>query len=81
MTQYLILCRSLTAAQSGMHLLERSGISCSVTKAPQGLSPAGCSYGISLYRRPEQAMNLLRQHGVKIGKMFRREPGEEYQEV
>ena len=41
MTQYLIMCRSLTKAQSSARLLESAGITASVVKAPQELSGAG----------------------------------------
>ena len=36
MMQYLIMCRSMTYAQRSAALLERSGISAKVVKAPQG---------------------------------------------
>ena len=49
--QYLIMCRSLTWAQRSAALLERGGITASVVKAPQGLSPSGCAYANSMYRR------------------------------
>ena len=44
MTQYLLMCRSLTYAQKSVKLLERSGITAAVVKAPQGLSSSGCGY-------------------------------------
>ena len=59
MTQYLIMCRSLTKAQSSARLLESAGITASVVKAPQELSGAGCGYALSLYRKFEEAVELL----------------------
>ena len=35
MTQYLLMCRSLTYAQKSVKLLERSGITAAVVKAPR----------------------------------------------
>ncbi len=43
MTQYLLMCRSLTYAQKSVKLLERSGITAAVVKAPQGLSSSGAA--------------------------------------
>ena len=48
MTQYLLMCRSLTYAQKSVKLLERSGITAAVVKAPPGLSRSGCGYAVSL---------------------------------
>ena len=45
MTQYLLMCRSLTYAQKSVKLLERSGITAAVVKAPQGLSSSGLISG------------------------------------
>lgn len=77
----LILCRSLTQAQRGAVLLEREGIYTSVTKAPQGLSPKGCSYALSVYRSPERAAALLEAAGIQMGKVFRRLDSGAYEEL
>ena len=81
MMQYLIMCRSLTHAQRCAALLEHSGISVSVVKAPQGLSTSGCGYSLSLYRRVEEAISLLRKKQLLNGKVFKRLENGEYQEV
>ena len=59
MTQYLIMCRSLTKAQSSAKLLERAGITAAVVKAPQNLSSGGCGYAVSLHRKFDEAVSLL----------------------
>ena len=51
MTQYLIMCRSLTYAQRAQKQLESLGITANVVKAPQGLNTSGCGYAVSVYRR------------------------------
>ena len=79
--QYLIMCRSLTNAQRASALLERKGISAAVIKAPQGLSSGGCGYALSLYRRFEEATNILRYNNLLSGKRFRRLDNGEYAEV
>ena len=79
--QYLIMCRSLTWAQRSAALLERSGITASVVKAPQGLSTSGCGYAISIYRRFEEARHLLAKNNMINGKLFKRTENGEYQEI
>ena len=79
--QYLIMCRSLTYAQRSLTLLERSGITATVVKAPQELTAAGCGYALSLYKRFDEAVALLKKNNMLSGKLFRRRPGGEYQEV
>lgn len=81
MTQYLIMCPSLTSAQRSHKLLERSGISSSVVKAPQGLNTMGCGYSLSLYRSFSEAVSVLRKNGMLKGKLFMRILDGEYEEV
>ena len=81
MTQYLITSRSLTQAQKAARLLERSGISAVVTKAPQGLSQKGCGYALALRRHFPEAVALLRRYGLLSGKLFQRDENGEYREV
>ena len=71
MTQYLLMCRSLTYAQKSVKLLERSGITAAVVKAPQGLSSSGCGSAVSLYRNVAAALGLLRRRGLISGQRFR----------
>lgn len=79
--QYLIMCRSMTYAQRSAALLERAGISARVVKAPQGLSSSGCGYGVSLYRRFEEARDMLKKNGLLNGKSFFRDDNGEYREI
>ena len=81
MNQYLIMCRSLTRAQSSKTLLERNGFRVSVTKAPQKLTDGGCGYAVSIYRRADGAVRLLRERNMLSGKVFRREDDGSYTEV
>ena len=81
MTQYLIMCRSLTKAQSSARLLESAGITASVVKAPQELSGAGCGYALSLYRKFEESVELLRKNKLLNGKLYSRSGNNAYVEV
>ncbi len=48
---YILMCRSLTAAQKAARILENHGIHAYVTKAPQQANPRGCTYGVKIAER------------------------------
>ncbi len=81
MTQYLIMCRSLSYAQKAARLLERAGITATVVKAPQGLSTGGCGYAVTLRKGLDEAAALLKRNGLLSGKLFGRDGGGAYREV
>ena len=81
MTQYLIMCPTLTWAQRAQRTLERAGIGASVVKAPQSLTEAGCGYAVSLYRRFDDAVRILRKNALIKGKIYRREENGEYTQI
>ena len=81
MTQYLIMCTSLTNAQRSQKLLEKAGINTSIVKAPQGLNTLGCGYSLSLYSGISEAVSLLRNNSMLKGKIFMRTPNTDYKEV
>jgi len=80
MIQYLIMCRSLTYAQKASKLLERSGFTVTVIKAPQTLSLGGCAYAVTLRGRIYDAILLLKRYDIPFGKVFRRMENGEYAE-
>ena len=79
--QYLIMCRSLTQAQRSARLLEKSGITANVVKAPQGLISNGCSYAVSIYGSAERSKYILKMNNLLTGKIFMKSVNGEYQEV
>ncbi|MDO4983756.1 MAG: DUF3343 domain-containing protein [Eubacteriales bacterium] len=78
MTQYLIMCPSLTAAQKTQMVFERAGISSAVVKAPRSLYANGCGYAVSLYRGIDRAKELLRKNGIMHGDIYKRKENGEY---
>ena len=78
----LILFRSLTYAQRAAHLLERSGMTATVRKAPQGLTDRGCTYCVRLRaNRLSSALTLLKQRGLEHGMVFLSREDDSWQEV
>lgn len=78
----LILFRSLTYAQRAARLLERSGITATIRRAPQGLTDRGCTYCVRLRaQKMREALALLEQRGMDRGKVFLLEADGKMQEV
>lgn len=69
---YIIMCRSLTYAQRAARILESEGIYAALTKAPQGVTPEGCTFGVRVAERHlGRALASVRVAGIKVGKVFR----------
>ena len=80
--RYIIMCRSQTYAQRASRLLERSGITAPMSRAPQGLSGTGCAWCVRVNEaRFQQALGVLRRSGASFGKLFREEEDGKYSEV
>ncbi len=73
--QYLFMYRSLTYAQRSAKILERAGITGTVTKMPRSAGSRGCSYGVLVSpKRREQALAALDGAGLPPEKVFVRSP-------
>ena len=71
MTNYLMICRSLTYAQKAAKALERAGITVSVTRTPQEISEKGCSYCVKVpERRLSQSLVTLKNSGLSPNKVY-----------
>ena len=81
MTQFWILFRSLTHAQRAAGLLERRGITATITRAPQGLSPKGCGYAVLFRKRINEALRLLEENKIPYGQVFERRESGEFREA
>ena len=62
-------------------ILNRSGISATVVKAPQRLSTGGCGYAVSIYRRFDEAKALLNNSNLLKGKIYTKSTDGDYVEV
>ena len=78
----IIMCRSLTYAQRAQRLLEAGRIHTGITKAPQGITPEGCSYGVRVRAAVlTKALKMLAEAGVRTGRVYCIGSGGEVQEV
>lgn len=72
--QYLLTCRSLTYAQRGARVLERAGITGTVSRAPKTISKNGCSYCILVaHRHGEKAVIVLAKAGLSPDRTYLRD--------
>ena len=59
--RYLLMFRSLTYAQRGARLLERAGVTGTLTRMPRSVAARGCSYGVLIssahYDRAMEALS------------------------
>ena len=73
MSEYLLMCRSLTYAQRSQRVLGRNGIYASLLRAPEELRGDGCGYALGLREyRLRDVSGLLRDAGLPVGKLYRR---------
>ena len=78
----LIMFRSLTYAQRGASVLERSGISASIAKAPMKMTDKGCSYCVRISESGlTMALTALERGDIVYGKVLRFSGEGEYQEI
>ena len=78
----VIMCRSISYAQRGERILERNSIRSYIVKTPQQLSSEGCSYGLRLRdKNKDKAVIILKNSGVRIGKVYRIDSDGIYNEV
>ena len=81
MDALLLMAGSITHAQRMAAMLENHGIRASIARAPAGVDPRGCGYGVKVRRTDgAQALDLLRHVGIKVRGVYERD-GEAWREV
>ena len=72
---YLLSFRSLTYAQRAARILERAGITGTVSRVPKAASTKGCAYCVIVAaRHKERAMAVLTGAGVVPERVLLRHP-------
>ena len=72
---YLLSFRSLTYAQRAARILERAGITGTVSRVPKAASTRGCAYCVIVAaRHKERAMAVLTGTGVVPERVLLRHP-------
>jgi adenylate cyclase class IV len=76
MDHYLFIVRSITQAQQATRILERSGISSQIFRAPGTLTDRGCSYAVQIRANSSlPARQALQQAGLQPLKIVRKNRG------
>lgn len=82
MKTYFVTFRSVTFAQRGEHVLQKSGIGCTLQRTPRWMEAQGCGYCLRLsIREVSQAVALLRQKQVPMRKIYLQLEDGDVQEV
>ena len=72
---YLLSFRSLTYAQRAARILERAGITGTVSRVPKAASTKGCAYCVIVAaRHKERAMAVLTGAGIMPERVLLRHP-------
>lgn len=72
--RYLLMFRSLTYAQRGARLLERTGVTGTVTRMPRSAAARGCSYGLLVSpAQYDRAMDALSSGGLLPERVYMRQ--------
>ena len=78
----IILFRSLTYAQRGVHILQSGGVPATVVKAPPETTDRGCTYGAGVANRSlHRALALLDSRNAHHGRAFVSGPDGIYREA
>ena len=62
----MIVTGTITYAMRGRDILRKNGFNAMVERNSSGLGRMGCGYGIVIYGELGNAVELLRENGVKI---------------
>ncbi len=82
MSDYVIVCRSLTYAQRGVRVLTMAGFSGNIRRTPSEIAKEGCSYSIFLRKADiGYAVYLLRRSGIEPRKVYKYSNGGSLEEV
>ena len=77
----LLMAGSITHAQRMAALLENRGLHATIARAPVGVDPRGCGYGVKIRRAyGTQALDILRHAGITVRGVYEYD-GEKWREV
>ena len=80
--QFLLMCRSLTYGQRCVHVLERAGITGTLTRAPRSVGGRGCGYCVIVSARNlDRALGTLGAAGLSPERILEKTPEGEYREA
>ena len=75
--QNLLSYRSLTYAQRASRILERAGLTGTVTRMPKSISEKGCGYALIVRPRDlDRILSLLKNNGLRPERIYDRVNGE-----
>lgn len=77
----LLMAGSITHAQRMAAVLENRGIRATIARAPAGVDPRGCGYGVKIRREHvNRGQDILRHAGIRVRGVYEK-VGDLWQEV
>lgn len=61
-----IILSSVTYAMKGHDLLNSKGIKSEIKRAPKNKTLSGCGYGLLIYEKIDEAIEILEKFNIKI---------------
>ena len=82
MRVFMITFRSVTFAQRGERLLNRSGIRCALQRTPKWMEQQGCGYSLRIKAEDiTPAVDILRENQIPMRKVYVRRPDGNLEEL
>lgn len=82
MRVFIITFRSVTFAQRGERLLNRSGIRCVLQRTPKWMEQQGCGYSLRIKGEDiTPAVDILRENQVPMRKIYVQRPDGNLEEL
>jgi hypothetical protein len=79
---YYITFRSVTYAQRGEKLLNKSNIRCTLQRTPRWMEEQGCGYCLRVWTREVgPAVELLRENGIPMRRVYFQKPDGQLEEM
>lgn len=66
MSKKLIMVTSITYAMKSKQILANSGIYSDIERTPKNKSTDACGYSLFVPKRSDEAMQILKAHGIKV---------------
>ncbi len=80
--RFLLICRSLTYAQRSVRILERAGVTGTLSRVPKSAEVRGCGYCVVVSgNHLKRAVSVLSESGLRPERVLTQDPDGSYSEV
>ncbi len=80
--RFLLVCRSLTYAQRSVRILERAGVTGTLSRVPRSAEKRGCGYCVAVAEKNlKRALSLLSESGLRPERVLAQDADGSFREV